>query len=202
MATFSCKEETFQCTCDTSNVAENDSIIKNARLDSSIIKLDKRYNQELLEKRCKESYRVYIRHSLNKYFQVYTLVKNNNDAALEIQEYKGSSGFSLDNSLDTSFTIKITNKQWTNIKKSIDSNCFWTLRFNDADRHETLDGGEMILEGYQPSKSNCANTDFFLIVDWVSKDKRIYKIIHEIRKYAKEEELHVYNALQVQKSKP
>lgn len=186
-----CKEEPFKCTCNTSFVKENDSIVKSARLDSSIIKLDKRYNQELLEKRGEEAYRVYIRHSLNRYFQVYTLVKNNDGATLEIQEFKGSSGYSLDNRLDTTYSIALNSKQWSNIKKAIDSNCFWTLRFDDGVRHETLDGGEMILEGYQPSKSNCANSDYYLIIDWVSKDKRIYQIMHEIRKYAKEEKLHV-----------
>lgn len=105
IATFGCTEEPFNCTCNTSFVNENDSIVQSARLDSSIIKLDKRYNQELLEKRDTEAYRIYIRHSLNRYFQVYTLVKNNDGAILEVQEYKGSSGYSLDNKLDTSYLI-------------------------------------------------------------------------------------------------
>ena len=186
-----CKEAPFNCNCNTSFVKENDSIVQAARLDSSIIKLDKRYNQELLENRAEESYRVYIRHSLNKYFQVYTVVKSEDGATLEVQEYIGSSGYSLDNKLDTSYSIILTQNEWSNIKKSIDSNCFWTLRFDDGERHETLDGGEMILQGYQPDKRNCANADYYLIIDWVSKDKRIYQILHDIRKYAKEEKLHV-----------
>jgi hypothetical protein len=186
-----CSEEPVNCKCNTSFVKENDSIVQSARLDSSIIKLDKRYNQELLEYRKEESYRIYIRHSLNKYFQVYTLVKNNERATLEVQEYVGSSGYSLDNRLDTSYSIELTKNEWSNIKKSIDSNCFWTLRFNDGVRHETLDGGEMILQGYQPDKRNCANSDYYLIVDWVSNDKRIYQIFQDIREYAREGKLHV-----------
>lgn len=190
-AILGCSEEPFNCMCNTSFVKENDSIVQTARLDSSIIKLDKRYNQELLEYRRDESYRIYIRHSLNKYFQVYTLVKNNEGATLEVQEYVGSSGYSLDNRLDTSYSIDLTKKEWSKIKKSIDSNCFWTLRFDDGVCHETLDGGEMILQGYQPDKRNCANSDYYLIVGGVSKDKRIYQIFRDIRKYAKEEKLHM-----------
>ncbi len=186
-----CSEEPFNCTCNTTFVKENDSIMQSARLDSSVIKLDKRYNQELLEKRGTESYRVYIRHSLNYYFQVYTVVKNNDGATLEVQEYKGSSGYSLENKLDTSYLIDLNKNQWSNIKKSIDSNCFWTLQFDDGVREHKLDGGEMILEGYQPDKRNCSNSDYYVVIDWVSKDKRIYQILHDIRKYAKEEKLHV-----------
>lgn len=104
LTTLGCTEGPFNCTCNTSFVKENDSIVQAARLDSSIITLDKRYNQELLENRAEESYRVYIRHSLNKYFQVYTVVKNKDGATLEVQEYVGSSGYSLDNKLDTSYS--------------------------------------------------------------------------------------------------
>lgn len=186
-----CTEKPFNCNCNTSFLKENDSILKSTCPDSLLIKLDKRYNQELLKNRYEESYRVYIRHSFNKYFQVYTVVKNNDGATLEVQEYLGSSGYSLDNKLDTTYSIDLTQNEWLNIKKSIDSNCFWSLRFDDGVRNEALDGGEMILQGYQPNKKNCANSDYYLIIDWVSKDKRIYQILHDILKYAKEEKLHV-----------
>jgi hypothetical protein len=182
-----CKEAPYNCKCDTSYLHENDSVF-NSHLKENLQGLDKLFKQRRINRGKVESYRLYMEHSMNRNFQVFNIVVKGNKADLFVQQFerKGRHRF-----LDTSFLVNLSVKEWSTIKTSIAKNCFWSLQFKNGEKAGGLDGGILILEGYMPTKRNCANRDHYFLVDIVSKDKRMYEIANTILKFAKIEKLRV-----------
>jgi hypothetical protein len=190
-----CSEEPYNCTCDRSEVSTNDSILKAAEAASDLDVFAKRYGQSPLRNLNTESYRLSMRHSFNRYFQVYTLTRTKDGGILLVQEFWGERSYSQTFKLNSEYRINLNRKQWNAFKRVIDNTCFWTMPVVEVERSQGLDGGELYLEGFQPDQRNCSGSDYLILYRRYA-DKRntvsFYKVRNQLRKHAQEEKLHVY----------
>lgn len=162
IALIGCSNEPYKCNCDKSEIYRNDSILSSKETIIGYPRFLKRYKQESLTKQEDESYRLSTKSFFNKYYQVYTLTKSDTGADFLFQEYLSSKPYAIDSKLDNEHHKALSISEWSSFKKIINDNCFWTLRMDDPDAGTTLDGGECYIEGFQPDKRNCSNSDYIM----------------------------------------
>jgi hypothetical protein len=184
----------FVCNCDTSFLSYNDSLFGDFRFYStydSICKND--YGLEWLSNYENESYRLSMRHSFSRYFQIYTLSKTSSGGLLEVKQFYNKKDFG--DILDLKYEVNLTKTQWEKFKKEIDSSCYWSNQIGKDKCQDCLDGGTWLLQGYDPEKRNCANRTLNIDgCDYGSKHE-LGNLCRTIRKYAKEEKIETYHDL-------
>ena len=188
---FSCTEEPYRCNCDKSEVATNDSILQSSETIKSIPLFSSRFNQKPLSENGVESYRLSTKHSFNEYYQVYTLSKSKDGGDFLIQEYLYSSPDDRLGKLSNEHRTKLSTEEWNSFKEVIEKNCFWTLPIDAPDSGEYFDGGEWYIEGFQPNKRNCFNSDYMITFRKRPSDsKQFYNIFLSIMKMVDKDEIH------------
>lgn len=190
---LSCSQEPYKCNCDTSAVTKNDSII------GSMLKDTSSYNRFLRNYRIphlaiykNECYRLKLSHSFSKYTQIYTLIHTGSGAVLDVKEYLNPKSKPVKLKLHIAYTIELSNKQWHEIKKAIETNCYWSQPINERNR-QVLDGGSWLLEGYDPEKRNCAKALYHIDDCYYEDNSDFGNLCRLIKKYAHEEKLNIYS---------
>lgn len=190
---LSCKQEPYKCNCDTSAVTKNDSIIGSMLKDTSSYNRYLRYyhipHLAIYENEC---YRLKLSHSFSRYTQIYTLIHTGSGAVLDIKEYIKPKIKRDIQKLHITYRIELSNQQWEEIKKAIETKCYWSQPMNERNQ-ETLDGGSWLLEGYDPEKRNCANALYHIDDCYYEESSDFGKLCRLIKKYAHEEKLNIYS---------
>ncbi len=133
-------------------------------------------------------------HSFSPHVQIYTVTETNSGAKMDVREYTIDT--SKHRSLSLKYEVTLSLADWEGIKNKIDSSCYWSNQFGKDKCQECLDGGFWMLEGYEPEMKNCARSARkFDVCDFESKGE-LGNLCRTIRKYAREEELHVYGTPQ------
>ena len=187
-----CQDATYNCKCDTSAVAANDSILKSEETVKGLPKFFKRFNQKPLTEQPGESYRLSTMHSFNKYYQVYTLTKSQTGGDFTIQEFLCTQAYSRDCKLVNEHHSKISGSQWKSFKNTINNECFWTLPIFDPDTSHYLDGGEWNIEGFQPDRMNCSNLNYIITLRKFpsGSSDRFYNVYKALMKLVDKKQIH------------
>ncbi len=203
-------EKPFNCKCDTSDLAYNDSIVDGFLKDKAFFKRqDKFYRLPKLKSLNRESYRLKMQHSFSKYEQFYTLKETVNGAELDVREYcdktiehcdsriilgkkyKVNCKYDIQYILVKEYKEVLSKKQWNDIKTEIIEGCYWSNKAGTGIIHG-LDGGSWILEGFAPELNNCAKREHNIDACNTESGNQLGDLCRTIRKYAHEERLHVY----------
>ena len=98
--------------------------------------------------------------------------------------------------MKTRFEVALSGAEWEEIEDAIESSCYWSNQVGKDKCQECLDGGGWMLEGYDPKMRNCAGrAHTFDWCDFESKGE-LGNLCRTIRKFAREEELHVHGTPQ------
>ncbi len=158
-----CAEKPNTCDCDRTELSTNDSILNAKDVVEALPKLVAEFKQKGLKGQTVETYRLMTSHSFNVYDQVFTLKKTLEGGEFIVQEYHHPE---LSNKCKLMYEqhSKLTASEWKAFKKVIDDNCFWTLPVVDKiQKGGMLDGGYWYIEGYQPFKRNCSNSNYLFV---------------------------------------
>ena len=127
---------------------------------------------------------------INRYSHLYTLSKKDDGAELEVLQYYSPKERGKKVQLDKKYTINLSGKEWRVIKNAIDTSCYWTNEVGNG-YHTVLDGGSWRLEGFDPSKRNCANRNYHVDICLFGTKNNLGNLCLLIRKFAKEERLNL-----------
>ena len=184
----------YTCNCDKSFLAYNDSILDTALSDTAgLNQYHRTYNIPQLRLFGAETYRLKMSHSFSKYVQFYTLTKKEYGARLEVSQFLWSTDTSKVVEIDKRYVIKLSKDQWRTLKKRIDTSCYWTNKSKLGRAQEILDGGQWILEGFDPNQRNCANRKFNFDKCQYGSQNKLGELIRYIRSYALEYKINVYS---------
>lgn len=140
------------------------------------------------------SYRLNMMHSFSPHVQIYTLTETNSGATMDVREFTMDTTYRQN--LRINYEVTLSLADWEGIKNKIDSSCYWSNQFGKERCEDCLDGGFWMLEGYDPEMKNCAGrARKFDACDFESKGE-LGNLCRTIRKYAREEELHVHGTPQ------
>ena len=179
----------YVCHCDTSALEYNDSVIEIFKQDTFSNGWRKRsYQMEPLYTANHETYRVLMIYSLTNHSHVYTVENRNEGARIIVQQFTAPEIDKRNNKLDKELIFKLTDKEWKEIKRTIEENCFWSTSL-DREVVETLDGGSWFVEGFDPTKRNCANSEFHIDICNYQDENKLGDIVRKIMSYVDQKQL-------------
>ncbi len=164
-ATLSCDKYICNCEVDEEMVYRNDTTINSLSQpdDTGIQALWKRFDEPLLGDLDVPAYRLYRQKAFDGNLKILCVEQKGESAMIRIKEYVVSTPISnKKDSLITHKTRLLEEREWIDLKKTIDENCFWTILTEDTVSWLT-EGAVWAVEGYHPSANNCTDRDYHIV---------------------------------------
>lgn len=128
-----------------------------------------------------EFYRLAVTVVFADYMKIYRMEKTDKKYQLTIKEFAVQTTRYRKDSLMSNYKIPIDKRQWRNLKKVINDNCFWTM-YNTEERM-FLDGNSWQLEGFDPKRNNCSSSNYHFAFRVVLDQESYSNITQEFIKY-------------------
>lgn len=172
-----CESNTYNCNLDPTILAKNDSILKNDAIKFyQTIRL-KSINEPRLQALKTKSFRLYVSYSFDKDIWIYRFQKTKTGGTLILKKTYSNEFKKRTNISDSQIHKKLTLKEWLNLEKVFESNCFWTMPVEI--NRQGLDGENYIVEAFDPNAINPINKTYFLIYRWSFNENSDAKTIIE-----------------------
>jgi len=157
-----CKKEECNCKTDEHVTSLNDRLVNKVINAPNKHKWSK-YNEPLLFKKNNESFRLAINFWELYIFKIIRIEKSDNQYNLHVKEYYLNPRASeVKDSLLSSYSRVLLEKDWEEIVNSLQVNCFWTkpVWIEGDNRNLTMNkGSQWVIEG-KVKGNNCTKSDY------------------------------------------
>jgi hypothetical protein len=154
----------YNCSLDEQVLSFNDSIMNRDDFKEGFERILNTVDEPDMEQCATKTFRLMNSHSWDFDIWSYRFEKQSDGGLLTIKKTYTESYKEFEGVNDTTIIRNLTTKEWEEIEKAFESNCFWTMQIG-IDRRG-LDGGMYWLEAYDPSAVNPVEKEYFAAARW------------------------------------
>ena len=176
LAIPACEQKECACPIDPAIAHENDSNL-HAYMNSEWAKTKwVQMSEPVLFLQNKEAYRFSYTILVGGSAKSYRVEQDGGNYMLFTKEHTVQG---MTDSLISSYSRRITKKEWREIRNAFRDNCFWTMPITLKRDMEILDGVSCLLEGFNPEKNNCTNATYHAVSRLSPDDTTKFAMISE-----------------------